>query len=123
MKILQINVLPRFLAHFATEVIIEIIEFEAGEVHKNIETCSSIWNSLTELEGDRKSIIINLGGGVITDIGGFVACTFKRGIDFINIPTTLLSMVDASVGGKNGVDLGNLKNQIGVINVPNAVIN
>ncbi len=114
--------LPRFLANFATEVAIEIIELEAGEAHKNIETCLGIWNSLTELEGDRKSIIINLGGGVITDIGGFVACTFKRGIDFINVPTTLLAMVDASIGGKNGVDLGNLKNQIGIIREPKAVL-
>uniref|UniRef100_UPI00404936E6 3-dehydroquinate synthase n=1 Tax=Flavobacterium sp. TaxID=239 RepID=UPI00404936E6 len=114
--------LPYFLANFATEVTIEIIELEAGEENKNIETCVGIWNSLTELEGDRKSIIINLGGGVITDIGGFVACTFKRGIEFINIPTTLLAMVDASIGGKNGVDLGNLKNQIGIIREPKAVL-
>lgn len=114
--------LPYFLANFATEVAIEIIELEAGEAHKNIETCLGVWNSLTELEGDRKSIIINLGGGVITDIGGFIACTFKRGIDFINVPTTLLSMVDASIGGKNGVDLGNLKNQIGIIKEPKAVL-
>ena len=114
--------LPYFLANLATEVTIEIIELEAGEENKNIETCLGIWNSLTELEGDRKSIILNLGGGVITDIGGFVACTFKRGIDFINIPTTLLAMVDASIGGKNGVDLGNLKNQIGIIKEPKAVI-
>ena len=66
--------------------------------------------------------MINLGGGVISDLGGFVACTFKRGIDFINIPTTLLSMVDASIGGKNGVDLGNLKTQIGIIREPKAVL-
>lgn len=114
--------LPYFLANLATEVTIEIIELEAGETHKNIETCLGIWNSLTELDGDRKSIIINLGGGVITDIGGFVACTFKRGIDFINVPTTLLAMVDASIGGKNGVDLGSLKNQIGIIREPKSVI-
>ena len=114
--------LPYFLANLSTEITIEIIELEAGEAHKNIETCLGIWNSLTELEGDRKSIIINLGGGVITDIGGFVACTFKRGIDFINVPTTLLAMVDASIGGKNGVDLGNLKNQIGIIREPKAVL-
>ena len=90
--------------------------------NKNIETCVQIWNVLTELGADRKSLVINLGGGVVTDLGGFVASTFKRGVDFIHIPTTLLSMVDASVGGKNGVDLGNLKNQIGVINVPMMVI-
>ena len=93
-----------------------------GEIHKNIETCTEVWGALSELGGDRKSVLINLGGGVISDLGGFVACTFKRGIDFINIPTTLLSMVDASIGGKNGVDLGNLKNQIGIIREPKAVI-
>lgn len=114
--------LPTFLANLATEITIEIIELEAGESHKNIETCLQLWHSLTELGGDRKSILINLGGGVISDIGGFVACTFKRGIDFINVPTTLLAMVDASIGGKNGVDLGNLKNQIGIIREPKAVL-
>lgn len=114
--------LPNFLPLLETEVAIEIIEFEAGEENKNIETCVQIWNVLTELGADRKSLVINLGGGVVTDLGGFVASTFKRGIDFIHIPTTLLSMVDASVGGKNGVDLGNLKNQIGVINVPLMVL-
>ena len=114
--------LPHLLNNLATEIEIEIIELEAGEIHKNIATCSEVWAALSELGADRKSIIINLGGGVISDLGGFVACTFKRGIDFINIPTTLLSMVDASIGGKNGVDLGNLKNQIGIIREPKAVI-
>ena len=114
--------LPHLLNNLATEVEIEIIELESGEVHKNISTCNEVWAALSELGADRKSIIINLGGGVISDLGGFVACTFKRGIDFINIPTTLLSMVDASIGGKNGVDLGNLKNQIGIIREPKAVI-
>ena len=110
--------LPKFLSLLATEKTIEIIEIESGESEKNIATCLEIWSALTELSGDRKSILINVGGGVITDIGGFVASTFKRGIDFIHLPTTLLGMVDAAIGGKNGVDLGNLKNQIGVINVP-----
>ena len=114
--------LPKLLPNIETELVIEIIEFEPGEENKNIETCIQIWNVLTELGGDRKSLIINLGGGVVTDLGGFVASTFKRGVDFINIPTTLLSMVDASVGGKTGIDLGNLKNQIGVINVPQMVL-
>jgi 3-dehydroquinate synthase len=114
--------LPTFLANLATEIEIEIIEIETGEEHKNIETCLQLWHSLTETGGDRKSVLINLGGGVVSDLGGFVACTFKRGIDFINVPTTLLSMVDASVGGKNGVDLGQLKNQIGIIREPKAVI-
>jgi len=110
--------LPKFLPNIATEIPIEIIEIEAGEEIKNITTCVEIWSILSELGADRKSVILNLGGGVITDIGGFIASTFKRGIDFINVPTTLLGMVDASIGGKNGIDLGNLKNQIGVINVP-----
>jgi 3-dehydroquinate synthase len=114
--------LPKLLPYIATELTIEIIEFEAGEINKNIETCIQIWNILTDLGADRKSLVINLGGGVVTDLGGFVASTFKRGIDFINMPTTLLSMVDASVGGKTGVDLGNLKNQIGVINTPKMVL-
>jgi 3-dehydroquinate synthase len=114
--------LPHLLNNLATEIEIEIIELEVGEIHKNIETCTEVWGALSELGGDRKSVLINLGGGVISDLGGFVACTFKRGLDFINIPTTLLSMVDASIGGKNGVDLGNLKNQIGIIREPKAVI-
>jgi 3-dehydroquinate synthase len=114
--------LPHLLNNLVTEIEIEIIELEVGEIHKNIETCTEVWGALSELGGDRKSVLINLGGGVISDLGGFVACTFKRGIDFINIPTTLLSMVDASIGGKNGVDLGNLKNQIGIIREPKAVI-
>ena len=114
--------LPYFLSNLPTEIEIEIIEIEAGEEHKNMYTCMDLWHTLIDLEADRKSILLNLGGGVITDIGGFIASTFKRGIEFINIPTTLLAMVDASVGGKNGVDLGSLKNQIGVINEPKAVI-
>jgi 3-dehydroquinate synthase len=114
--------LPKLLPILETDLTIEIIEFENGEINKNIDTCVQIWSVLTELGADRKSLVLNLGGGVVTDLGGFVASTFKRGIDFINIPTTLLSMVDASVGGKNGVDLGNLKNQIGVFNLPIMVI-
>lgn len=116
------NCLPKFLSLLETDKNIEIIEIEPGEAEKNINTCVEIWSILTELGADRKSLVINIGGGVITDIGGFIASTFKRGIDFINIPTTLLAMVDASIGGKNGVDLGNLKNQIGVINVPKMVV-
>ncbi|WP_159023211.1 3-dehydroquinate synthase [Formosa sp. L2A11] len=114
--------LPHLLAEISTTKTIEIIEIEAGEINKTIETCVGVWNVLSELGADRKSLVINLGGGVITDLGGFVASTFKRGILFINIPTTLLSMVDASVGGKTGVDLGSLKNQIGVINTPEMVV-
>lgn len=112
----------RFLSSLETDVRIEIIEIEPGETEKKITTCVEIWTILTELGADRKTLLINVGGGVITDIGGFIASTFKRGIDFINVPTTLLAMVDASIGGKNGVDLGNLKNQIGVINIPKMVL-
>ncbi len=104
------------------EYAIEIIEIEAGEIHKTIETCSGVWNALSELGADRKSLLINLGGGVVTDLGGFVACTYKRGISYINIPTSLLAMVDASVGGKTGVDLGNLKNMVGVISESEMVL-
>jgi len=116
------NCLPILLQNLETTSPIEIIEIEAGEAHKNLETCTGVWNALTELGGDRKCLLINLGGGVITDLGGFVASTFKRGIAFINIPTTLLSMVDASVGGKTGVDLGVLKNQIGLFSNPEMVL-
>ena len=101
---------------------LEIIEIKAGEAYKNIDTCNFLWNRLSALGADRKSLMINLGGGVITDMGGFVASTFKRGINFINIPTTLLSMVDASVGGKTGVDLDVLKNQIGLFSNPEMVL-
>lgn len=114
--------LPYFLEKLETNVVIEIIEIEAGEIHKTIDTCVGVWNTLSDLDADRKSLLINIGGGVITDLGGFVACTFKRGIAYINVPTSLLSMVDASVGGKTGVDLGHLKNQIGVISNPDLVL-
>ncbi|WMI65143.1 3-dehydroquinate synthase [Aestuariibaculum sp. YM273] len=114
--------LPYFLKQVETEITIEIIEIESGEINKTIDTCVGVWNTLSELDADRKSLLINIGGGVITDLGGFVACTFKRGIAYVNVPTTLLSMVDASVGGKTGVDLGHLKNQIGVISNPDLVL-
>ena len=114
--------LPKFLSNIDSDLALEIIEMEAGEVHKTLETCHQIWQSLSDLDGDRKSLIINLGGGVVTDLGGFVASTFKRGVRFINVPTSLLSMVDASVGGKTGVDLGTIKNQIGVINFSDMVL-
>lgn len=114
--------LPKLLPYIETEVAIEIIELESGEENKNITTCTEVWQVLLELGADRKSIVINLGGGVVTDMGGFIAATFKRGIPFINIPTTLLAMVDASIGGKNGIDLGGLKNQIGTITQPEMVL-
>lgn len=114
--------LPYFLKKYGFEKKIQTITIAVGEAHKNIATCLNVWNTLTESGADRSSIIVNLGGGVVTDLGGFVASTFKRGLKFINIPTTLLAMVDASLGGKNGVDLGHLKNQIGVTNLPEMVV-
>lgn len=98
-----------------------IIEIPSGEKNKNITTCNLIWQKLTSHEFDRNSILINLGGGVIGDMGGFCASTYKRGIDFIHIPTTLLAMADASVGGKLAVDFRNLKNQIGLFANPNKI--
>ena len=113
--------LPVFMSSLATDLSIDIIEIEAGEAHKHLHSCLGVWETLSESGADRKSLLINLGGGVVTDLGGFVAATFKRGIDFINVPTSLLAMVDASVGGKTGVDLGVLKNQIGLIVPPKMV--
>ena len=118
----HLHCLPKFLANIQVEMALEIIEMEAGEIHKTLDTCTQIWHSLSDLDGDRKSLIINLGGGVVTDLGGFVASTFKRGVSFVNVPTSLLAMVDASVGGKTGVDLGTIKNQIGVINFSDMVL-
>lgn len=118
----HIHCLPYFLKNLETDTTIEIIEIEPGEANKNIDTCLGVWNALTKLGADRKSLMINLGGGIVTDLGGFVACTFKRGIKYINVPTSLLSMVDASVGGKTGVDLGALKNQVGVLNSGDLVL-
>lgn len=114
--------LQRFLQQVSTDITIEIIEIEPGESMKTIATCTEVWTILTELGADRKCLVVNLGGGVITDLGGFIASTYKRGVDFVNVPTTLLGMVDASVGGKNGIDLGNLKNQIGTITSPKMVL-
>src|SRR6478609_2430536 len=104
-----------------------VICIPSGESHKHLRTCEYIWNEMTKANLDRKAIVVNLGGGVIGDMGGFCASTYKRGIDFIQIPTTLLSQVDASVGGKLGVDFTDahenvFKNHIGVFNVPVAVI-
>ncbi|NBC59022.1 MAG: 3-dehydroquinate synthase [Bacteroidetes bacterium] len=101
---------------------LKIICIESGEQNKTLDTCIYIWDTLSKKGADRKSVMINLGGGVITDIGGFVSSCFKRGISFIHIPTSLLGMVDAAIGGKNGVDFNNLKNQIGVIRNPEMVV-
>ncbi len=104
-----------------------IIEFNKivikdGEESKNIDTCEYVWEYLNSNNGDRKSLLINIGGGVVTDLGGFIASTYLRGIDFINVPTTVLCMVDAAFGGKTGINFKSIKNQIGVINKPKGVL-
>ena len=94
----------------------------ATDTHKTLDTLSHVWAELQRMGATRHSLLINLGGGMVTDLGGFAASTFKRGLEYINIPTTLLSMVDASVGGKTGINFGGLKNEIGVFNNANCVI-
>jgi 3-dehydroquinate synthase len=98
-----------------------VIEVKSGEQNKTINTCIELWKHLLNVNAQRRSVIINLGGGVIMDMGGFVASTYKRGIRYVNIPTTLLAQVDAAVGGKVGVNLFDLKNQIGLFSQPQAV--
>jgi len=99
-----------------------IIEIPSGELNKNIQTCTQIWTKMMENNADRSSLTINLGGGVIGDMGGFCASTFKRGMDFLQMPTTLLSQVDASIGGKLGIDFNHIKNSVGVFNNPQTVL-
>lgn len=93
----------------------------AGEKHKNLDEVNKVWNFLLENDADRNSLLVSVGGGVVCDLGGFAAGTFKRGINFIHIPTTLLAMADASVGGKTGVDFKGYKNLIGTITQPQGV--
>ncbi|MEM6964082.1 MAG: 3-dehydroquinate synthase [Bacteroidota bacterium] len=112
--------LPIFFQHIKNSDA-EVIIIPPGEPFKNIETCQHIWSELMRMNCDRKSLLINLGGGVLGDMGGFCASTFKRGIDFIQIPTTLLSQVDSSIGGKLGIDFESVKNSIGVFQNPQAV--
>lgn len=99
-----------------------VFTFEAGEPNKNLDTCIAIWQWMTDQGFDRKALIINVGGGVVGDMGGFCAATYKRGVRFINLPTTLLSQVDASVGGKLGIDFQGYKNHIGVFTEPETVL-
>ena len=100
----------------------QVITIGASDLSKNLESVSHVWSELQKGGATRHSLMINLGGGMVTDLGGFAASTFKRGINFINIPTTLLAMVDASVGGKTGFNFGGLKNEIGVFNDADTVI-
>jgi 3-dehydroquinate synthase len=97
------------------------IQIVSGEENKTIASCTSVWSAFLHNGGDRQSLCINLGGGVIGDLGGFCAATFMRGMDFIQIPTTVLAMADASVGGKLGVDFEHAKNYVGLFQVPRLV--
>ncbi|MEJ7779995.1 MAG: 3-dehydroquinate synthase [Daejeonella sp.] len=116
----EIHCLP-ILQDVLNDIEYDLIEVTPGEENKNIDFCIGIWRMLLDFGADRNSILINLGGGVLTDMGGFAASTFKRGIDFVQVPTTLLSQVDASVGGKTGIDMDNVKNIIGTFTQPKAV--
>jgi 3-dehydroquinate synthase len=98
-----------------------VIEIFSGETFKNIDTAQAVWEKLTELHADRNAVLINLGGGMVCDLGGFAAATYKRGIDFIHVPTTLLSQADAAYGGKQGIDFLNFKNQVGIFKQPAAI--
>lgn len=119
------NVAPFWLPQVAhllhCESVVDII-IKPGEQHKNLQTVQRIWKTLMKHHADRNALLINLGGGVITDLGGFAASTYKRGIKFINVPTTLLAMVDAAIGGKTGIDFGGAKNQIGTFAEAEVVI-
>ena len=99
-----------------------VIEIAPTDMRKDINQVIAVWQALGDHGATRHSCLINLGGGMVTDLGGFAASTFKRGIDFINIPTTLLAMVDASVGGKTGINFNGLKNEVGVFNDSRYVI-
>ena len=112
--------LPIFMQYIDNRKV-SVLKIKSGEQHKTLETCEKIWSSMMDSQADRKALVINLGGGVIGDMGGFCASTFKRGMDFIQIPTTLLSQVDASIGGKLGIDFQGVKNAIGVFQDPKAV--
>ncbi len=98
------------------------ITIGAEDVHKTLETLASVWTALSNQGATRHSLLINLGGGMVTDLGGFAAATFKRGMAYINLPTTLLAMVDASVGGKTGINFNGLKNEIGAFAPASSVL-
>ena len=110
------------IASMLPEKEITKIVVPAGEQSKSIENVMLIWNKLLENKAGRDALLINLGGGTISDLGGFAAATYKRGIDFVNVPTTLLAMIDASIGGKNGINFNNYKNQIGLFSEAQSVI-
>ncbi|GBL34617.1 3-dehydroquinate synthase [Filimonas sp.] len=113
-----IPVLKKLIPAFKTSSLIIIPK---GEQNKTLEVCTLIWHELDKLKADRYTLLINIGGGMVSDIGGFASSVYKRGIDFINVPTTLLAMVDACYGGKTGIDFNGFKNSLGSFQHPSAI--
>ena len=113
--------LPKLRAALPVLAKAEVITIPAGEQHKTIATTETVWQRLIDARADRRALLINLGGGVVTDLGGYAAACYKRGIRFVHVPTTLLGMVDAALGGKTGVDFGGVKNSVGAFRMPEYV--
>lgn len=113
---------PRLVADRPALGNLPLITIPSGDVNKNVDSLTRIWSELQRLGANRHSLLVNVGGGMITDIGGFAAATFKRGLRFVNVPTTLLAAVDASVGGKTGINFGGLKNEVGAFREADAVV-
>ena len=113
--------LPAFLEKTGLPDAVKILEIRAGEQYKTLETCEQVWQQMLDARLDRQALVVNLGGGVIGDLGGFCAATWKRGVDFVQVPTTLLAMTDAAIGGKLGIDFRGVKNTLGVFRNPAAV--
>ena len=106
---------------YVSDFELNILTMPAGEEHKNIQTATALWQELLDKNADRNAVLICLGGGVVCDMGGFVAATFKRGIEYVFIPTTLMAQVDACIGGKTGINLSKIKNQVGLFHLPDSV--
>lgn len=115
------HALPVLLAHVPALREASLIAIQPGERSKSPEVCHAIWSHLARHAAERDALLVNLGGGVVTDVGGFVASTFKRGIRWVNVPTSLMGMVDAAIGGKTGIDLDGVKNLVGTLRQPRAV--
>lgn len=113
--------LPRLRREVPVLAKAEVITIPAGERHKTIGTTEAVWRALVDARADRRAVLVNLGGGVVTDLGGYAAACYKRGIRFVHVPTTLLGMVDAALGGKTGVDFGGVKNAVGAFRMPEYV--
>ena len=113
--------LPRLVSHCPELDSASMFEIDPGEASKSLAVAEKIWNELLSARADRQSLLINLGGGVVSDLGGFVAAGYKRGIAYVNVPTSLMGMADASIGGKTAVNLAQMKNQLGFFYSPSAV--